>query len=161
MNIKDLDTSKLLYDLSQKDKDGELHHEDICGEHIGTGAHRKVYVFKYNPDWVVKVARESMGQLMRSKGTPRNGVSSNRKEMEVWRISDKKFRKDWFAPAIWISEKGDILLMQRGERRGRKGKRPKWFKDGGAKNWVTINKKTVICDYGGGDILRYIKKQQK
>ena len=147
-----------LSDLTLKDEKGELYYEDICGECIGTGAHRKVYVFKYNPDWVVKVARESMGELMRSKGTPRNGKFSNRNEMDVWKIANEDFRK-WFAPSIWLSKDASILLMQRGSSCDRRVSKLKWYRDRKAGNWVIINDRAVICDYGQKPILDYIKSQ--
>jgi hypothetical protein len=114
----------------------------LCGELIGKGVYRDVYVLKQNPDYVVKIERE-----------PDYGQFANVTE---WRnyinYKEWKFLAEWLAPCELINETGQILIQARinwdGKRRKDYSKEiPSVFTDTKLKNFGWLGDKFVCCDY--------------
>ena len=110
----------------------------LCGEKIGEGIGRKVFVCALAPNYVVKVeqGRESFQNIL---------------EWETWnRVSYRK-EKRWFAPCRSISPNGVILIQDR-TRPPDKAELPKkvpvWFSDLKESNWGMLRGVLVCHDYG-------------
>ena len=112
----------------------------LCGEKIGSGLYREVFVLKENPSFVVKVERDqSTGQFA---------------NVTEWRnyIDNREWK--WFAKYLasceFISASGRILIQRRLEHRDKKEypkKIPAMFTDTKYKNFGWIGNQFVCCDY--------------
>lgn len=114
----------------------------ICGEKIGAGLYRDVYVLKQDSNYVVKVERDMS--------------TGNFANVTEWRnyIENKEWTyiKDWLAPIELITETGQILIQRRVTLEGKKCKDfPKYipaaFTDLKRKNFGWIGEQFVCCDY--------------
>ncbi len=129
----------------------------ICGDKIGSGAHRDVYILKQNPEYVVKIERDMS-----------NGNFANVTE---WRnyIDNKYWTwfEQWLAPCEMINETGQILIQRRvvpGRRKDYPKYIPKRFTDLKITNFGWIGDRFVCCDYSylmelmeRGNKLKYAK----
>ena len=93
----------------------------LCGELIGLGTYRNVYICKDNPQWVVKVARQRKHNIsMVVNGKNYRGNHNNKRafhnfmEMMYWceNMYYEKVRK-WLAPCLSISMDGTIMIQER------------------------------------------------
>lgn len=113
----------------------------LCGEQIGEGLHRDVYVLKQNSDYVVKVERDPS--------------RTNFANVMEWRnyVDNKDWKKlsCWLAPCEMINETGQILIQQRVYHNRKRKDYPKYipsiFTDLKLKNFGWIGDKFVCCDY--------------
>jgi len=112
----------------------------ICGELIGKGLYRDVYVLKQNTKYVVKIERD-MTTAQFANATEFRHYIDNRE----W-----DFLKDWLAPCELINETGQVMIQQR-ITHGRRKDYPKYipyvFTDLKLKNFGWIGDKFVCCDY--------------
>lgn len=123
----------------------------ICGELIGKGLYRDVYVFKQNPDYVVKIERDMAIGNFANATEWRNYI--NNKE---W-----KWLEQWLAPCELINLTGQILIQQRVEHRPRKfypTHVPACFTDLKLANFGFIGDRFVCCDYS---FLTFVMKSSK
>lgn len=114
----------------------------LCGEYIGAGISRQVYVCAFNPEWVVKV---EVGL----------GCYQNIKEWLVWKaIKEVKRMSDAFAPCHHISDSGTFMIQSRtrpltlAELRKTMPRAHACFTDFKVGNWGNLNGKIVCHDYG-------------
>lgn len=110
----------------------------ICGEKIGSGCYRDVYVLKQNPDYVVKIEREP-------------GAFCNVQEWCNW-INCKEWVafSNWLAPCEMITEDGRVLIQRRvthGKRKDYPKHIPSFFLDLKVKNFGWIDGRFVCVDY--------------
>lgn len=112
----------------------------FCGEMIGSGCYRDVYLLKQYPDYVVKIERDMT-----------TGNFANAME---WRnyINNEYFEKfsSWLAPCVLINETGQLLVQQKVEFKARKfypKKIPSYFTDKKISNFGWIGDQFVCCDY--------------
>ena len=101
---------------------------------------RSVYVHPSNPNCVVKIDENRIGNL---------------REWKLWNIACKGLRK-WLVPCINIYCNGRYLVMIRGKQ---PAKVPEEFENAiyensqqiddlsHSNNWVEINGRSLICDY--------------
>lgn len=112
----------------------------ICGEELGDGISRNVFVFYLNPKWVVKIAVDC------------DSYFQNITEWMIWNeLSEWKKMKKWFAPCKFISNSGRILIQQRTEPVRLSDipeKIPYFFTDQKLDNYGMINGQFVCHDYG-------------
>ena len=112
----------------------------ICGEQIGKGLYRNVYVLKQNPNYVVKIEGDLTTTQFANVTEWRNYI--NNKE---W-----KWFEEWLAPCEMINETGQVLIQRRIEHKRRKDY-PKYipvmFTDLKLKNFGWIGDRFVCCDY--------------
>lgn len=108
----------------------------FLGELIGEGQYRKVYASRIDPNLVIKVefgARDF----------------SNVQEWEIWRNTYPEKWKRWFAPCLFISDCGSILLQQRVTPVTKlPAQIPSFFTDLKLSNWGHYKGRVVCCDYG-------------
>lgn len=112
----------------------------LCGDLIGQGLYRDVYVLKQYPDFVVKI------EVDMSKGTFAN--------VTEWRnyINNKEWKwfSKWLAPCVLIDTTGKVLIQKRVRHRRRKDY-PKYlpalFTDLKLSNFGWIGDNFVCCDY--------------
>lgn len=131
----------------------------ICGEHLGTGAFRRVYDYNLEAGYVVKI----------EEGSSRCNVV----EALVWEevqglCGDLEWVKKWFAPIKWISPGGHILVMQKtelypkNERMQPPEKIPKFLWDIKPENFGWIGRNYVCHDYGQFyNMIHYPKSMKK
>lgn len=121
----------------------------ICGEKIASGWFRDVYEFNFNPKkYVVKIER--------------GNTDCNITEYLLWDeiqglCNNLSWVKEWFAPILYCSPNGKILIMERTKELNRKkpDKVPDFFTDVKESNFGWIGKRLVCHDYGF--IYRFIK----
>jgi len=116
--------------------------KEVCGEMIGRGAHRDVYVLKSNSDYVVKIERD-MRQANFANATEWRHYIDN----QYW-----KWLEVWLAPCMLISETSQVLIQQRVSWEGKRRKDypariPNLFEDLKLKNFGWIGDRFVCCDY--------------
>lgn len=108
-----------------------------CGELLGRGLNRDVYVCKHNPNYVVKIQRTVN--------------FDNIIEWEIWGfLWHTDWYRRWFADCITITESGLILVQKRvthGIRKDYPKKVPKFFTDFKIQNYGWIGDQFVCCDY--------------
>ena len=117
--------------------------KNLCGQHLGSGLFRDVYVFKQDHKWVIKIERDT-----------NNGAFANATEWRNW-INNAEFSKmaKFLAPCLTISEYSNVLIQRRVMREidGCKNEFPKyipsWFTDTKRGNFGFIGKQFVCCDY--------------
>lgn len=112
----------------------------LCGEMIGKGANREVFVLKQNPNYVVKV-----------EVNPSRGSFAN--VMEWRNYIDYSYVTgfcNYLAPCELITETGQVLIQRRIEFKKRKDY-PKYvpavFTDLKLQNFGWIGNQFVCCDY--------------
>lgn len=115
--------------------------KDWCGEKLGEGVYREVYVLKANPRCIVKIEKNI-----------NNTNFSNVLEHHIWNTNcwDKSLRQ-WLAPVIAINTKGTILIQKRIKQYKNKeypSQIPSNFTDVKRSNFGYIGKRFVCCDYG-------------
>ena len=110
----------------------------VLGELLGIGIHRKVGVYKVNPEFVIKCALEY--------------PEINLLENEIWNMVKDTDIAKWFAPVYQISPCGMFMIQKRAETKP-KSEYPKYvpsfFGDMKYKNYGWINGKFVCVDYAG------------
>ncbi len=106
------------------------------GDFIASGAFRDVYIHAADPGLVVKEQKDLRQE-------------HNRREHRIW--TERKELHQWLVPVLKISHCGRWLVAPRGEPIG-SGEvpqtSPKVLTDKGRKNWVRLNGKVLLCDYG-------------
>lgn len=110
----------------------------VCGDLLGEGSARKVYVCKLNSDHVVKVET-------------RGGSFQNVSEWETWSWVQGSQMARWFAPCEFISNCGSILIQKRVEPirlNERPPMLPAFLCDLKRENFGILGGKIVCCDYG-------------
>lgn len=111
----------------------------MCGAKIGSGINRTVFVYRINPEWVVKV---EVGN---------DGNWQNINEYKTWlRAQDLPARR-WFAPVEWISNNGRVMLQQRTtpvDPKKLPAKMPAFLCDFKHENYGMLNGRLVAHDYG-------------
>lgn len=136
--MKKLNTKKVFAHL--KNKSLKQFIKEMCGEKLGTGLYRDVYVLKDYPDYVVKIERD-MG----------SGMFSNAHEWRHWvQNEDWKWFSQWLAPCEAINETGNILIQRRvthGKRKDYPKYIPTFFTDLKYRNFGWIGDQFVCCDY--------------
>lgn len=116
--------------------------KSICGELLGRGVYRDVYVLKFNPEFVVKIERD-----------PGTGQFANVTEWRNYNdFKDWDLLKDWLAPIELISETGQVMIQRRVSLEGKRkkdfpAKIPWPFSDLKYKNFGWLNGRFVCCDY--------------
>ncbi len=125
-----------------------------CGEFIGKGVYRDVYVLKQNPNYVVKIERN-----------PCNGVFSNVTEWRNYQNNKEwEWLSEWLAPCEMINETGQILIQHRIHHK-EKNFYPKYipsiFTDLKYKNFGWIKDRFVCCDYAFIPIFTIRKGESK
>jgi hypothetical protein len=111
----------------------------LCGQRLGRGISREVFVFKPDPTLVLKI--EATGSQFQ-----------NAMEWETWQqVQHIKSIAAWFAPCINISPYGAIMLQKRTmpapETRFPK-RVPTVFTDLTRENWGLLGNRLVCHDYG-------------
>lgn len=110
----------------------------ICAEMLGEGISRKVFVYRLQPERVVKLEYASRFQ--------------NVLEWEIWCcVSDHKELAKWFAPCFEISGLGQWLIQARThpiEKVDLPKKVPTVFTDLKPENWGWFEGRPVCHDYG-------------
>lgn len=110
----------------------------MCGDLLGSGAYRNVYVFAPDPRFVIKI--ETGAQSF-----------SNIREWDLWHDAQHMGKEvsDWLAPCVAISACGTVLQ----QRRTRPAKTfpdkiPAWMTDTKRQNFGLIGSRFVAHDYG-------------
>lgn len=110
----------------------------ILGEEIGRGAARIVYQHRTDPTLVVKVEHQG-------------GSFQNVREAEFWwEVAETKWKK-WFAPVVYVSGCGTVIIQKKCESLEKKKypKRvPQFFTDKKYDNFGMLDGKFVCFDYG-------------
>lgn len=113
-----------------------------CGEKIGSGLYRDVYVLKDNPRYVMKIERVVTAGDFANVCEWRNYIN-----FKDW----KKFSK-YLAPCHGINQNGTFLIQTRLTRTSASikdfpKKIPNWFQDRKVQNFGWIKNQFVCCDY--------------
>ncbi len=131
----------------------------LCGKKIGFGCYRTVYEYNLNDKYVIKIESEN--------------TSHNVSEYILWDEiqglkGDLAWVRDWFAPILWMSPNGKILVMEKTSEdpKNKKLERPRevptFFSDLKYDNWGWIGNKFVCHDYQFiHKFIKYEKKMQK
>lgn len=119
----------------------------ICGEHLGSGAYREVFVYRPDPSCVIKIEQGA-------------GAFANVREWELWNgVRHSKETAQWLAPCIDISPCGIFLLMKRTRPLRKEDKLPlqlpEFMTDIQCKNFGVIGKKIVCHDYANNLCYNY------
>lgn len=110
----------------------------FCGERLGQGIGREVFVLATDPTKVVKI--ETQAQSFQ-----------NILEWEAWHAAKDGPTAKWLAPCHFISPSGIVLIMDRTQplRRGEEPDRmPVWLTDFKRTNYGLLNGRVVCHDYG-------------
>lgn len=113
----------------------------ICGEKIGEGHSREVYILKQNPDYVVKIERN-----------PRATQFNNVMEWRYYNDNKEwKWFSNWLARCLMINETSQVLIQERiahGPRKEYPKRIPACFTDLKVTNFgFTSDGRFVCCDY--------------
>lgn len=114
--------------------------KSICGDMIGVGLYRDVYILKQNPAYVVKIERDITNGMFANVTEWRNYINNRE-----WKWFEK-----WLAPCEIISATGQVLIQQKvthGKRKDYPKYIPAIFTDLKVKNFGFIGKRFVCCDY--------------
>lgn len=110
----------------------------ILGKEIGRGMSRIVYQHRTDPTLVVKVEQQA-------------GSFQNIREAELWfEISGTKFKK-WFAPVVYVSACGTVIMQKKCDFLDKKkypDKIPTFLFDTKYSNYGMLDGKFVCFDYG-------------
>ena len=117
-----------------------LRRRDVLGEFLAEGIHRRVYVCKIDPRYVVKIEPSMIA-----------GDFANVMEWRFW-IDNKEWKdlSKWLAPCEIISQDGRILIQRRVQfymSREYPERIPSLFTDLKKGNYGWIGKQLVCCDY--------------
>jgi hypothetical protein len=113
----------------------------VCGQYLGSGSSRQVYVFAPNPTYVIKLQVDT-------------GTFQNQREWKVWQDFRYSDGQKWLAPIDYISDMGAWMLQKRtqpvtlAQLQRRLPRVPKYLTDLKVGNWGTYNGKIVCHDYG-------------
>jgi hypothetical protein len=116
----------------------------LIGKKMGNGCFRDVYLCKIDYSLVVKIEKE-------------NGEFHNIREWLVWKELEYSELKKWFAPCIYISNDGKVLIQKKiefGRKKDYPDKVPSFFTDIQTHNFGFIGKQLVCCDYGSTIITK-------
>lgn len=109
----------------------------VCGEFLGAGVSRAVFVYKPNPKLVIKF---ETGDMM-----------ANVIENHIWQSVKHSDLSEWFAPVEHISHNGRILLMKRcqvpKDYEEYPERVPVFLTDLKYKNFGRLGKRIVCFDY--------------
>lgn len=128
----------------------------LCGNKIGSGQFRYVYEYNLDSNYVIKIEP--------------NNTESNITEHILWDeikglCGDLDWVSKWFAPVLWMSPNGKILVMQKTEEKPDKERPreiPAFFSDLKRDNFGWIGNRFVCHDYGMiFKFIKYEKKMQK
>lgn len=128
----------------------------LCGQKIGAGVYRSVYDYNLDDRYVIKIEP--------------NATESNMSEYLLWDeirglCGNLSWVKDWFAPVLWMSPNGKILVMEKTnkEPKNKKLQRPRevpaFFTDLKYDNWGWIGNRFVCHDFGF--LHKFIKYEKK
>jgi len=128
----------------------------FIGKHINSGCYRSVFEFNPNPDkYVIKIEHDD--------------TNSNTNEFLIWDevnylCGDLAWVKEWFAPVLWMSPNGKILIQERTKDYASTNKEypdqlPSFFTNIKYSNFGWLNNRFVCHDYGA--INRFIKYDKK
>ena len=125
----------------------------FVGKYIGSGSYRDVYEYNFNDDYVIKLEKDNTEQ--------------NISEYILWQEinslnGDLRWVKDWFAPVLWCSPNGKILVMEKtkiNDKKAKPEKIPIFLSDVKIHNFGWIGNKYVCHDYGMLD--GFIKCEKK
>lgn len=112
----------------------------LCGQLLGTGVYRDVYVFKQYPEFVIKIERDMSIANFTNVSEWRNYI-----DLQNW-----KWFGRFLAPCEAISMDGQILIQYRvsfKEKKKYPKKIPVYFTDVKIDNFGWIGRKFVCCDY--------------
>jgi hypothetical protein len=120
----------------------------ICGDRLGQGVAREVYVLKTDPGYVVKF---EVGSIENNRGDFQNA-----REWDVWHCAPPSAKR-WLAPCDSISIHGTILIQRRVTPLLEPPRMvPEWINhDLHCNNWGVINGRPVIVDYGRHKMLEH------
>lgn len=110
----------------------------FCGDFLGSGIGREVYVLRTDPTKVVKIE-------MRSESF------QNVTEWQTWEALKNTHCSKWLAPCQFISACGICLIQDRVDPLTDKHKRrkiPEWLTDMKTDNFGLIGDQVVARDYG-------------
>jgi hypothetical protein len=125
----------------------------MVGERIGNGTYRSVYNYNLDDKYVIKLEKEN--------------TDCNIIEYTLWQEiqclkGNLAWVKDWFAPVLWCSPNGKVLVMEK--TKWVDGKTPPqevpdFFTDIKENNFGWIGSKFVCHDYGF--LFRFVKYTKK
>lgn len=121
----------------------------FCGERLGTGVARTVYVFRIQPRYVIKVEHGHHDW-------------QNVHEWEVWQAAGPKTMQ-WLAPCVAISPGGTVLIQERVEpiTKDRLPKAvPSFLADLKDDNWGWYDGRAVAVDYGRHRLFEGVEKSR-
>lgn len=111
----------------------------VKGDALGSGIGRQVFACALHPDWVVKVEEGS-------------GSFQNTAEWFLWdRVKDVADIAKWFAPCLYISPCGGVLLQSRTQPLPKEqypARVPAFLTDLKYSNYGLLNGQFVCHDYG-------------
>ncbi len=113
----------------------------LVGERLGSGATRRVYAMRHNPELVIKFEFASR-------------EFCNVAEWDVWQNAKNTANAKWFAPCVDIDVWGGVLIMRRTqpiteeEFRAEVKKVPEFMGDTHWANFGRLDGKIVCHDYG-------------
>lgn len=110
----------------------------MCGELLGEGAYRKVYVFAQDPKWVIKFEEGAQS-------------FSNIREWDLWHDAQQMHPdvRAWLAPCKAISACGSVLIQARTKpAKTFPDKIPAWMTDTKRGNFGMLGRRFVAHDYG-------------
>lgn len=116
----------------------------LCGRRINSGASREVFECMPLPGHVIKVERNDWG-------------FQNITEWQVWeRVRNNKATARWFAPCVYISPCGSVLIMQRTTEAAdaQLPRKMPWFLDDFRRsNYGMLAGRLVCHDYGSNLLI--------
>lgn len=130
----------------------------MCGELLGSGCSREVFVYSGNEDFVVKVEVTATDMFQ------------NVIEYSFWQdVRNHPDMSKWIAPCIRISPHGNFMIQARttpvsfSELKRRIDKVPVWCADLKAGNWGKLSNGKIVChDYGThGAVAHTTQRLQK
>lgn len=134
------------YDVRDRHMDTIMARElfdTICGDWLGGGISRSVYVYDPNPAYVVKFEVKSQS-------------FQNAAEWDLWTMSNANSRR-WLAQCRLISPCGTILIQRRAEEIPKSfrwpARIPAWLSDYKPENYGLVDGKLVCFDYGTNEAI--------
>lgn len=110
--------------------------ELFCGEKLGEGVGREVYVYALDETKVIKVETTAHS-------------FQNITEWQVWQEVQHTQYAKWFAPCHWISPCGIVLIQSRTQPVKKPPEKiPNFFTDLKAENYGRLKGRFVCHDYG-------------
>lgn len=118
----------------------------FCGDFLGEGVARNVFLHAFDPTLVIKIETACRS-------------FQNVHEWDVWHdVSTCRGSRDrlkqWFAPCVWISPSGQVLVQKRAlevskaELERKLPKVPRMLSDLKVDNWGRLGNRIVCRDYG-------------